>query len=483
MKTAALYIRVSTDRQEELSPEAQKRLLMDYAKKNQMIVSTKYIFFENGISGKKADKRPEFQKMITLAKSKEHPIDVILVWKFSRFARNQEESIVYKSLLKKINIEVISISEPVLDGPFGSLIERIIEWMDEYYSTNLSSEVTRGMTERALKGGYQARPPLGYKIITPKTPPVIIPSEAEIIKTIFQKYVYEGLTFFQIAKYLNAFGFKTDRGKNFERRSIEYILQNPTYKGYIRWNRTHNATNTVKDESEWIIKKGEHEPIITEELFNLAFERYQRECTNRTKKRPVTEYKHWLSGLVKCSNCGRSLTASTVRKSKYMYFNCNGYTKGKCLVSNSISEKVLVPYIFDAIQKVITTGDVDYKVSRHEQNTNAAILFHQLNKLTNKEIRMKEAYINGVDSLEEYKLNKALLQKERYHVQVQITEIEQANQSVKKEAMINSINNIYSVITDNEKDNITKNKAMKSMIEKIVVNKELQQIDVFFYIN
>ena len=65
--------------------------------------------------------------MIGLAKGSDHPVDCILVWKFSRFARNQEESIVYKSLLKKQhNVDVISISEPLADGPFGSLIERII---------------------------------------------------------------------------------------------------------------------------------------------------------------------------------------------------------------------------------------------------------------------------------------------------------------------------------------------------------------------
>lgn len=90
--------------------------------------------------------------MISLAKNKPKPFDAILVWKYSRFARNQEESIVYKSLLRKqCNIDIISVSEPVLDGPFGSLIERIIEWMDEYYSVRLSGEVTRGMTEKALR--------------------------------------------------------------------------------------------------------------------------------------------------------------------------------------------------------------------------------------------------------------------------------------------------------------------------------------------
>ena len=103
--------------------------------------------------------------VIAQAKSPEHPYDVILVWKFSRFARNQEESIVYKSMLKKDRVDVISVSEPVIDGPFGSLIERIIEWMDEYYSIRLSGEVLRGMKEKALRNGYQSSPCLGYEAV------------------------------------------------------------------------------------------------------------------------------------------------------------------------------------------------------------------------------------------------------------------------------------------------------------------------------
>ena len=69
--------------------------------------------------------------------------------------------------------------EPLIDGPFGSLIERIIEWMDEYYSINLSGEVIRGMTEKALRGGYQATPPLGYKAVGEGKPFVIVPRGSE----------------------------------------------------------------------------------------------------------------------------------------------------------------------------------------------------------------------------------------------------------------------------------------------------------------
>ena len=70
MKVACAYIRVSTDKQEELSPDAQKRLLIDYAKKHNMSLLAENIYIDNGISGKKADKRPEFMKMIVLPKAK-----------------------------------------------------------------------------------------------------------------------------------------------------------------------------------------------------------------------------------------------------------------------------------------------------------------------------------------------------------------------------------------------------------------------------
>ena len=83
--------------------------------------------------------------MIAVAKSQSPaPFERLYLWKFSRFARNQEESTFYKGVLrKKCGVEIKSVSEPIADGMFGRLIESIIEWFDEYYSYNLSSEVLR----------------------------------------------------------------------------------------------------------------------------------------------------------------------------------------------------------------------------------------------------------------------------------------------------------------------------------------------------
>ena len=225
--TAAVYIRVSTEKQEELSPDAQKRLIFEYADRNHIIIPETGVFLEEGgISGKKAEKRPEFLRMIALARSQEHPFDFILVWKFSRFARNQEESIVYKSMLKKDGVEVVSVSEPLIEGPFGTLIERIIEWMDEYYSIRLSGEVFRGMSENAMRGNFQAKPPFGYRIPYPKAVPVVVEEQAAVVRLIFYKYVEEGMSIANLTQFLNQLGLRTGSGRLFEKRTVDYILQN-----------------------------------------------------------------------------------------------------------------------------------------------------------------------------------------------------------------------------------------------------------------
>lgn len=485
-KYAFGYVRVSTGKQDELSPDSQAKLLKDYAKSHGYVVSK--IFYEVGISGRKADKRPEFQKMVGLAKASDHPADAILVWKFSRFARNQEESIVYKSLLKKKhNVDVISISEPLVDGPFGSLIERIIEWMDEYYSVRLSGEVTRGMREKAERGGYQARPPLGYKIVSHKEPPVIVPEEAEIVKLIFEKYVHDGMGLFEIARLLNSHNFKTSHGKEFERRSIEYILQNPTYCGMVRWNRTINESKEIRPESEWIIAEGEQPAIISKELFDKAQERYKREYRPRGA-RPASTYKHWLSGIVKCPACGRTMTACKIENNKqtYCYFRCYGYSKGKCAAKNSISSLKLEPAVLESIKSVLDTGKITYRKIEAKTEDTAdlkTILEDQIKKIDVKLQRIKEAYMNGIDTMEEYKENKRIVQGEKDSLEKQLSELKEEKISTKNEDndMLMRVKNVYDILSSDSVDATTKNEVLRSVVEKIVYDREEDELKVYYY--
>lgn len=238
LEIGAAYIRVSTDDQTELSPDAQLRMILDAAKADGFVIPKEYIFEEKkGISGRKADNRPEFQRMIAIAKSqKPAPFKRLYLWKFSRFARNQEESTFYKGILrKKCGIEIKSISEPIMEGMFGRLIETIIEWFDEYYSFNLSGEVKRGMTEKALREGYQTAPCLGYKAVGDGKPFLIDEDTYPIVEYIFQAY-HSGRDMTGIARSANTIGYRTQRGNLFDRRAIYRILTNHFYTGEVTWN-------------------------------------------------------------------------------------------------------------------------------------------------------------------------------------------------------------------------------------------------------
>lgn len=495
-KTAALYIRVSTEKQEELSPESQKDKLLEYALQNGYYVPAEYIFWEIGISGRKADKRPEFQRMIGIAKDKSHPFDAILVWKFSRFARNQEESIVYKSMLKKDNVDVISVSEYICEDVFGKLIERIIEWMDEYYSIRLSGDVFRGMHKKAELGGYQASPPLGYKIAVKGEPPIIDAANAEIVKSIFRMYVEERMSIYSIAARLNELGLTTKSGKPFQKRSVAYMLNNIHYCGYIRWNVTNNTTKQRKDETEWIVTKGNFEPIISEKIYNAAKERLQNEHPPR-KSKPVYQQKHWLSGMVKCSSCGRSLTIGSVTKGspekKYFYLQCYGYQKGLCNVSHHVSLLKIESVILDAIKTTYKVENFEYEMvnKKPESTLYQELLLSQLKKLEEKEARSKQAYLEGVDSLNEYKETKLLLQTERNRLSSmknEMSSIEMGGVEMNgsdKQKDLNKISqeqikDVYSVLTSETFSNDEKANALRKIIHKIVFQKNRNQIDLYF---
>ena len=133
LRIGAAYIRVSTDDQVEYSPASQLVEIRKYARAHDILVPDEYIFVDEGISGRSTDKRPSFNRMIGTAKTKPKPFDVILLWKFSRFARSREDSILYKSMLRRdLGIEVVSISEPVGDDKMSIIIEAMIEAMEKH---------------------------------------------------------------------------------------------------------------------------------------------------------------------------------------------------------------------------------------------------------------------------------------------------------------------------------------------------------------
>lgn len=485
MRIGALYVRVSTDDQVEYSPEAQMRLGLEYAKKNEIVIPKEFIFQDDGISGRKAENRPSFQRMITMAKSDEHPFDVIIVWKFSRFARNQEQAIVYKNLLRKSNVEVLSVSEPIPEGFIGDLVQRIFEWMDEYYSINLSGEVVRGMTQRAIAGGYNTAPPLGYRMENGH--PVIFPEQAETVKKIFSLFVDDGMSCFDIAKKLNALGYKTKRNGNFQNRTVQYILQNQFYIGTVIWNKMDHATRTIKDKSEWIIKENCHETFIPKEQFDQAQQLLQSHAPKR--KRPTSTYRHWLSGMLVCSSCGGRLVKACSSSAGNVSFQCTAYNHGSCSVSHMISERKIVPAIEEALKKVLDGDDVvytSYRKAPKEDLDRIDSVKNRLKNLKQKEMRIKEAYRDGIDSLEEYRQNKEILSKERDSLTSLLETYEKevsGDTGEDNTILFERISSSYSIISNPAASHAQKHDALASVVDKIVYDKQNETLKVNFYLD
>lgn len=475
LKYAAAYIRVSDHRQEEYSPASQLKLIREYAKREGYIVPDEYVFQDDGISAKTVTKRPQFNNMIAHAKEKEPPFSAILVWKFSRFARNQEESIVYKSLLKKNGVDVISISEPVMEGPFGGLIERIIEFFDEFYLIRLSGEVRRGMTEKVERGEPICAPSFGYRIENKQ----YFPSEdAPIVRDVFASYL-NGEPMRHIAQRLASQGVRTRFGNPPDHRWIDYMLNNPVYIGKIRWcpdgraasrRDYHNEKNMIVD--------GKHEPIIDTDLWEavqkkiaatkLRYGKYQR------KSQPI----HFmLKGLVRCSACGSTLVRTSDEKTPRL--QCHSYSRGTCSVSHSISIERLNAAVLHALDECIRTNtfDLEIKSAYVATGTDYDKLLADAER---KMQRIKHAYQSGIDTLEEYSAAKknvaaeiARIKKER------LDDIKKSSASVQDFG--DRVQRVYDFVTDPSNTEKAKNEMLRTVLDHVTFYRATNSVSIHFY--
>jgi len=240
MRTA-LYARVSSDKQDvDLSISAQLKALRDYATRNGHTVVKEFV--DQAESGRTAY-RPQFREMIFLAKRAEKPFELVLVYKYSRFARSREDSIVYKALLKKSGVQLISITEPLDDSAMGRLMQAIIECIDEFYSENLGEEVTRGMRESASRGFYlSCNPPYGYRKVRvndggkQRTKLEVDEFQSRVVASIFDE-VINGKGLIEITKDLNARGIAGPKGRDWGKTSLHKMLGNEVYAGNMVWGR------------------------------------------------------------------------------------------------------------------------------------------------------------------------------------------------------------------------------------------------------
>ena len=346
------YARVSSERQAEkdLSIPAQLKALRRYALDRNWELVGEYI--DEAESARTAN-RPKFKEMIAGARRKSKSFEVILVWKLSRFARNREDSVIYKSLLKKHGVQVISINEPVDSSAAGKLLEGMIEVIDEFYSTSLAEDTVRGMKENAERGFYNGgRAPYGYIVAKSNEGGVeksrLHPEESEIpvVKRVFQMAAWgEGGK--DIARALNRDGLRTRAGLFWGSTVINYMLRNAVYTGSLVW---------AVGNGEVICTRNAHPALVSGD----DFQKVQQLVTDR---RPVLRHprtvasQYVLSSLIRCAKCGAAMIGATAKSGRYHYYKCgNHFKRGKeACPAPSVSKNKIEGFVVDRLKEVVLT--------------------------------------------------------------------------------------------------------------------------------
>ena len=483
LKIGAAYIRVSDERQDEYSPDSQLKKIRECAAKDRVVIPDEYVFYDDGISGRTVKKRDDFKRMIAIAKDKTHPFEVIYVWKFSRFARNQEEAMVYKNLLRKNDVAVVSVSEPIPEGHFGTLIERIIEWMDEFYSINLAVEVQRGMTEKVSRGEPNVPPPFGYIMKEGKYYPDFESGAVEVIREIFQRYA-DGEGMRQIVTSFHNRGIKTKNGATIDNRRIEYILHNPCYIGKLRWSTDGSKAVSKRqyDNESIMTVDGHHEPIISMELWEAVQKRIEQVKASYPKfskrEQPVP---YMLKGLVRCSNCGGTLAmaGSKSGKNSAPSLQCCNYQRGSCRVSHSIKLPMIEKAFIEGLGNALDTKDFTI-VPKAQKKSDTAVDYDKLIGVEERRLeRAKQAYLAEIDTIEQYGQNKKEIT-ERINNLIAKRDKETQNE-VNIDEFAKKVSDVLDFIKSPDASPEAKNQELRTIIEKIVFEKAKGNLAIYFH--
>ena len=308
-----IYARYSSDGQREESIEGQLRECKEFAERQNMVVISTYV--DRAVSAR-TDNRPEFQKMISDSAKKQ--FDVVLVWKLDRFSRNRGDSAIYRAVLKRNGVRVVSAKENISEGPEGIILESLLEGISEYYSAELSVKVRRGQMENALKGKANGGLiPFGYKVNADRYYEVD-PVTAPIVLEMFTRYA-DGQTVKEIAEDMNGRGVFTNiKHKYMNKSSMHNLLKNRRYMGEYRY-----GTTIVPDAMP---------RIVPQDIFDKVQERMEKNKHKPAAKKAEDEY--ILTTKLFCGRCGVMMvgTGGTSKTGKvHHYYKCgNALYKKSC---------------------------------------------------------------------------------------------------------------------------------------------------------
>ena len=364
---------------ESMSIENQRIILQKYVSEHGGTVIDEYI--DDGFSGTNFD-RPDVKRMLFDAQSGK--IDTIVVKDLSRFGRNYIQVGQYIDyIFPAYGIRFIALNDNVDTADRSSAamdMMPIMNVFNEWHAANTSKKIRAVLEAKQRAGAYTNwNYPYGYKAGSDDNRTAVIDEDAaKVVRRIFNLRL-QGNSARIIARILSsenipnpATYFKRADGKKSERRcsplwvpkTVMWILTNPTYIGDVIQHKTTSVSyknhKVVKvPESERIIKKSAHEPIISRDVWD----RVQAVNNSVSRGRVDSESKiHPLSGLIICPDCGKKFKISSYRNKGAEYcFVCRTYAdlgKNFC-TSHRISESEIERVVLRDIQSMLSCVQID----------------------------------------------------------------------------------------------------------------------------
>ena len=311
MVGAVIYVRVSTKEQtENLSLPTQIRACEDYCRREGYEVVER--FTEQGESAKTTD-RTELQKLLNYCRTHKGKVHFVVVYNITRFAREKYDHFALRALLKSLGISLRSATEPIDDTSTGKLMEGVLAAFAQFDNDVRSDRTRAGMRAALEQGRWTFIPPLGYLNAPKWSGKSLIPDpdRASLVTRAFEEFATGRFAKEEVLDAVTRLGLRTRKGLKLNPQSFGRLLTNRLYAGFI-------------DVPEFgISRRGDFDQLVSEDTFYRVQSIVQgRVQVSGPRQRSRPDFP--LKGLVRCEECGRSLTASWSkgRNGRYAYYHC-----------------------------------------------------------------------------------------------------------------------------------------------------------------
>ncbi|MCM3272124.1 recombinase family protein [Paenibacillus elgii] len=480
------------------------------------------IYADRGLSATSWKKREQFKKMIYDAGLNIHIIEGeyvatisnrepkfkrILVKDVSRFTRNINAMEIITKLKEKgvfVDFTTLNLSTETMSV---DMILGMLVLLAQQDSKDRSVKVLFGQREGAKKGVIKTADNFyGYKYVKETNSLEIVKHEAEVIKKIFELYVYEKFGFRKILKYLEENKIFTRKGKPFVQTSIKRMLENPAYKGTLVRNKmdsplvfTSKTYATLKPEEEWIVKENRIPAIVSSELWEQAQE-IKRSKTCYVRRVGKNSARSEFAGLIKCGKCGNVYNQDYERRTNRYFYKCSLKKKKgiKFCSSPNVDKKVFTNAIIELCNNGLHDGilkdkeaqicsikdkiaDLESKINQQD-NEEMSIMNHKLSELYDQKKRLAVLFLQKTLSEQD------LLQMQK-EIDDEISEITKQIEikSLDNNQIYDKVSNLQEIIKDIKNIPIKKHytpEEVKAQIKSIIVEQINGQtrIDIQFKI-